>query len=149
MGNYPQLPALHICEPRGGEAVFALMAQINLPDGDIIPRGFKTDGASIPRIVRALAGKFGHGLAEAVRHDWGYHSQHYSRKKTDQIYRDDLIANPHFPSWKAHSYYIILRWTGMFSWSRNAKRPESYFHEDLDIVVDKIIHQTQELYERN
>ena len=129
--NYPEIPALHVCTPRGGEAVFAMMCQINLPDGDIIPRGFKSDGASTPRIARALAGKFGFGLAEAIRHDWGYHSQHFPRKRVDQIYRDDLLADADFPNWKAHSYYAILRWTGMFSWNANAKRPDSYFYEDL------------------
>jgi len=105
---------------------------MRLVDGQLAPRGFKTDGASVPRLARALAGKFGDGFAEAIQHDWGYYCQARERKYYDEQYRDCLLNDPDFPNWKAHVYYRMLRMFGGFAWKANAKRSDSYFFEDLD-----------------
>ena len=123
---------MHVCTPRNGEAVFALMGEIRNKVGYNTPISFKTDGASIPRIARAIAGKFGHGLAPAIRHDWRYFEQNMPRKEADQEYKEGLLDDPDVANWRAHSYYRLLRMFGWAAWNANQHRPISYFFcEDI------------------
>ena len=55
----------------------------------VVPKGFKTDYASVPRIFRNIINSYGkHGRA-AVVHDWLYSSQckiDITRAETDKIF---------------------------------------------------------------
>lgn len=58
----------------------------------IVPKGFITDLASIPRIFRAMFDRNGLSRRPAVLHDWLYCSQKYSRSTADWLFLQALKA---------------------------------------------------------
>lgn len=61
-------------------------------DKIIVPRGFITDLASIPRVFRGAFNVNGLLRAPAVIHDWLYCSQRYSRAEADTILMEAMEA---------------------------------------------------------
>lgn len=61
-------------------------------DKIIAPRGFITDLASIPRVLRGAFNVNGLLRAPAVLHDWLYCSQRYSRAESDAIFLEAMEA---------------------------------------------------------
>lgn len=53
----------------------------------VVPRGFITDMASVPRFLWWLYSPFGSYGNAAILHDWLYSSELFSRKTCDQIFR--------------------------------------------------------------
>ena len=58
----------------------------------VVPKGFESDGCSMPRFFWRL---FGHPfdmqyLREAILHDWLYKTQIFDRKAADLIFREEL-----------------------------------------------------------
>ena len=75
-----------------------------------IPKGFVTDGASIPRFLWRVCG---HPLESpriyaAVVHDWLYSTGRVTRAEADEIYRALLIAYG-VGSFRAYVEYYALR----------------------------------------
>jgi len=58
----------------------------------VVPRGFETDLASIPRIFRWLLNQNGGSRRPAVLHDYLYRMQPISRAEADAIFRRALEA---------------------------------------------------------
>ena len=77
----------------------------NPPVKVIIPVGFVTDGASIPRImfIRRLIGDpwSGKYACSAVVHDYGYHSQTMTRKQVDRIFLGCEYFHEIFCQWQS------------------------------------------------
>lgn len=81
-----------------------------------IPKGFVTDGASIPRVLWRVCG---HPMSTqrfpvALFHDWAYSTECtfvFTRSHADEIYRDGLISLG-FKPWKANLEYTTLRLCG-------------------------------------
>lgn len=73
----------------------------------IVPSGFLTDFASVPRVPVAflLTGDSGHEAA--VIHDWLYTSHEVNRSTADAVFREALEAGGE-PSWRAW-----LMWAGV------------------------------------
>jgi hypothetical protein len=73
----------------------------------IVPAGFVTDFASVPRLPVAflLAGNCGHEAA--VVHDWLYTSHEVDRATADAVFREALRADGD-PAWRAW-----LMWAGV------------------------------------
>ena len=86
-----------------------------------IPKGFLTDGASIPRILWRVCGHpmSTKRISVAVVHDAIYSGElkGYTRKEADTIYRDALIEQG-WPKWKAYLEYFTLRACGASHWSK-------------------------------
>ena len=64
----------------------------------VVPKGFESDGCSMPRFFWRL---FGHPfdmqyLREAILHDWLYKVQMFNRKVADQIFREELQKSAQF-----------------------------------------------------
>ena len=61
----------------------------------VVPAGFKSDGASVPRFFwRFLGHPFDrHHLRAGVRHDYRYACGVVPRKDCDRMYRNDLKAD--------------------------------------------------------
>lgn len=64
----------------------------------IVPKGFESDGCSMPRFFWRL---FGHPfdmqyLREAILHDWLYKMQMFNRKVADTIFREELQKSAQF-----------------------------------------------------
>ena len=84
----------------------------------VVPAGFVTDGASIPRFLWRLCG---HPMSTrrfpaAVIHDWLYSGAvPCDNKFADGIYRDALVLLG-FPRWKAELEYCTLRLCGGAHW---------------------------------
>jgi len=59
----------------------------------VVPKGFTTDFASIPQIFWSMIGSpIGRYTKAAVVHDYLYHSQIYSRRKSDRIFLEAMTV---------------------------------------------------------
>jgi hypothetical protein len=74
----------------------------------IVPMGFVTDFASVPRIPVAylLTGDCGH--AAAVLHDWAYTSHLCTRSEADALFHEALLAGGE-PRWRAWLMWLGVR----------------------------------------
>lgn len=61
-----------------------------IPSPVVVPAGFVTDLASIPRLLRWVFTGHGKSREPAVVHDWLYHQLHRPRKEADQVFREAL-----------------------------------------------------------
>ena len=64
----------------------------------LVPKGFESDGCSMPRFFWRI---FGHPfdmqyLREAILHDWLYKMQMFNRKVADTIFREELEKSAQF-----------------------------------------------------
>ena len=86
----------------------------------IVPRGFITDFASIPRIfwnILPPTGKYGKA---AIIHDWCYSSAIYTRKKSDKIFLEGMkVLN--VKKWKYTIMYYTVRYFGFVAWKNHRK----------------------------
>lgn len=88
----------------------------------IVPKGFLTDGASIPRFLWRICG---HPMTTkrfpiAVVHDFIYslgdkNRWGYTRADADGIYRDGLVVLE-FSKWKANTEYYAIKFFGGSHW---------------------------------
>lgn len=86
----------------------------------VIPRGFITDFASVPRLplVYSMAGDTGHRAA--VLHDWLYRVQICSRARADRLFRIALQDDGE-PAWRAWMMWAGVRAGGFFVWRKYEK----------------------------
>ena len=59
-------------------------------DRGVVPRGFITDGASVPRILWPLFPHDGASFASALIHDWDYQHSQSTRKNVDLAFLDNM-----------------------------------------------------------
>lgn len=87
--------------------------------GDVItvPRGFKTDFASVPRIFWTIIPPDGNYTQCAVLHDYGYFTQKRSRKEVDKIFLESMKVLG-VPTWKRHTMYRAVRSFGWIPWRK-------------------------------
>ncbi len=72
-----------------------------------VPKGFITDGASVPRWLQALYPSYYKYFPAAAVHDYLYGSgMGMSRKECDQLFRDNMKYRLKL-SWR---YYLIMYW---------------------------------------
>jgi len=89
----------------------------------VVPTGFITDLASVPRLPLAFLLTGGKASAAAVVHDWMYSTHEFERETADDIFHEAILAEGHsrFTAW--------LMWAGVragggFSWDApNLKQP--------------------------
>ena len=93
---------------------------------ETLPRGFITDGASIPRILWRVCGHpmTTKRIIPAIVHDAIYDGTifSYTRKEADEIFRDGIIEAG-WPKWKAHIEYAALRLFGFSHWRLKTSTP--------------------------
>ncbi len=92
--------------------------------GYIVPAGFMTDFASIPRPFRSLFSRSSAPWQRAaVLHDWMYSSSWYERDYCDNNYywqaRRDGTSE-----WAAGLQRLALRWFGWLAFKKNRKQLE-------------------------
>jgi hypothetical protein len=56
----------------------------------VVPAGFATDLASIPRLLRPLFDRNDASRAPSVLHDWLYHAQQTTRAEADSLFLEAL-----------------------------------------------------------
>ena len=103
---------------------FRLLDEIIMSDGIsnwIIPKGWCTDGASIPRALWWFASPFnGDYLPAAIIHDYLYLTQKISRARADAIFYTMMIQAG--VGWlKATIMYFAVRMFGWLAWNKNRK----------------------------
>lgn len=86
----------------------------------LIPKGFETDLASIPRIFRWLLNQNGGSRRPAVLHDYLYREQPVSRAIADEIFRRALQAEEMIGPGR-WMYWSGVRFGGWLAWRRHAK----------------------------
>ena len=89
-----------------------------------VPRGFKTDFASIPKIFWSIVGgPTGKYTKAAVVHDYLYVKGTYSRKRTDQIFYE-AMAVLKVSYWKRKTMYFAVRIAAWKPWNNYRKLDE-------------------------
>ena len=80
------------------------------------PKGFCTDGATIPRFLWRVLGApmETKTIGPAIRHDWHYADGDLSRKDADDEFYSDLRDNG-VSLWKASLFWLGVR---LFGWIR-------------------------------
>lgn len=88
----------------------------------IVPAGFRTDYASVPRVFRNIINSYGkHGRA-AVIHDWLYSIKcplKITREEADQIFLE-IMEECEVPKWKRVLMYRLVRLFGGFHYRKGA-----------------------------
>ena len=85
-----------------------------------VPRGFVTDLASIPQIVRNLLDVNDAHRRAAVLHDYGYVMQFLTRKETDDMFLEAMEVCG-VPAWKRYLMYSAVRTGGWIYWNIRSK----------------------------
>jgi hypothetical protein len=85
----------------------------------VVPAGFVTDFASVPRIPIAylLAGDTAHQAA--VVHDWLYSTHEVARDMADTVLREAALVSG-VPAWRAWAIWVGVRVGGASRWRMTA-----------------------------
>lgn len=87
----------------------------------VVPAGFVTDLASVPRVCWPLVAPFDLSCAAPIAHDWLYRhagrfdAWTYTRAAADALFRD-LMAHEGVPRWRRVAGYAGVRAFGGASW---------------------------------
>lgn len=117
MSSFTKHPALRfLVEGELAEVVEDFEYHVGSEDSNEVikvPKGFVTDGASIPKIFWSIIGgpwgKYGYA---AVVHDYLYHIKIYTRKKSDKIFLEAMGVLG-VSKWKRITMYWAVR---LFAW---------------------------------
>lgn len=82
----------------------------------IVPRGFVTDFASVPRGLWNIFPPFGRYSKAAVLHDWLYQTGKVARGEADRIFLE-CMKELGVPAWKRWAMYLGLRVGGWAAWN--------------------------------
>ena len=82
----------------------------------VVPAGFETDFASVPRFFTRLFPTTGEWSKPAILHDWLYVSaQGCSRFMADALFREAMIQEG-VPFWRAWLMWLAVRTFGRGGW---------------------------------
>lgn len=101
----------------------SLMPYQGQPVSFVVPKGYHTDGASIPRWIRWLIGPFEAHTSAAVAHDWLYDGHITDRATADLIFLEAMrLCGVH--TWKRVLMYAAVRVGGGRGWITEHRRHE-------------------------
>lgn len=81
-----------------------------------VPKGFMSDGASIPKIFWSLiGGPTGKYFYAAILHDYLYYTKTYKRWKADKIFYEAMGVLG-VPNWKRSIMHLAVRLFGFIPW---------------------------------
>lgn len=89
MAILPDNPDLRFGDVIAGSRTFVLQEPLYHSHG-LVPTGFVTDGASVPRIFWNLFPPSGSYFPAAIVHDWHYAHSTKTRKECDQLFRGNM-----------------------------------------------------------
>ncbi len=87
----------------------------------VVPKGFVTDFASVPRLFWSLLPPMGRYGYAALFHDFVYWQQLTTRAQADGFFRA-LMTELCVPPWKREVMFWGLRLFGSFAWKSNRAR---------------------------
>jgi hypothetical protein len=86
----------------------------------LIPKGFKTDLASVPRILWSVFPPFGKYNTAAVVHDYLYKTKRYSRQDSDVIFLETMRLSK-VGLIQRHLFFYAVRMFGWFAYNKKCK----------------------------
>lgn len=88
----------------------------------VVPAGFDTDYASVPRVFWSIYPPDGSYTEAAIIHDWLYWEQppQLSRKQCDQVFLEGMAALG-VPWHRRRIIYSSVRLGGWAAWNKNKK----------------------------
>lgn len=111
-----------ILEPSKVEGRFSLVEPLIFESKTlgkiIVPRGFDTDGASIPLFFNEVWKIGGVKMAPAVLHDYLYRTQICTRQEADKVFLEAMECAG-VSKFKRTSMYYAVRTFGWLAWSKN------------------------------
>lgn len=81
----------------------------------VVPAGFVTDFASVPRLPVVYLAAGGKGERAAVVHDWLYSTESVERATADAVLREALLSCGYSPA-LASTFYAAVRTFGASHW---------------------------------
>jgi hypothetical protein len=111
-------------------ATFSFHSAI-LSETIVVPMGFITDFASVPRIIGAWLLYGGKGKRAAVIHDWLYSTQYVSRKVADAVFEEALKASG-YAEWEVAGMYAGVRIGGWVAWNKKNVPQEREVQQYMD-----------------
>jgi hypothetical protein len=101
--------------PSNGRSVWLLQSELAFNSDTIgpivVPQGFQTDFASVPRIPLAYLLAGGTADASAVVHDWLYRYGKCTKRQADEVFLEAMAAEG-VPWWRARLMYRAVRMFG-------------------------------------
>lgn len=85
-----------------------------------IPKGFISDGASVPRLLWAIFPPFHRYTESAIIHDFLYKTQFIDRKDCDKIFLDCMLEDG-VNKIVAYLFYYNVRLFGELAWNKYKK----------------------------
>jgi hypothetical protein len=99
-----------------------------------VPIGFKTDFASVPRLLWSIIPRWGKYGNAAVIHDFLYWEQDRAREESDRIFLEAMRVLT-VSVFMRTLIYLAVRFLGWFAWHRNRKKrlkdPGQKMHKGL------------------
>ena len=91
-----------------------------------VPAGFRTDLASIPRLVRSFIPQNGRHRRAAVVHDYlyryaGRQDHHWTRKQADDVFREAMEVDG-VPGYRRFLMYSAVRSWGWNKWRKSVEK---------------------------
>lgn len=86
-----------------------------------VPRGFVSDFASTPYIIRGFLPRDRETAMAAVLHDWLYKVGHLGKRKADRLFREALLASGVSRTATFFFFNGVYRFGG-FAWSENRNK---------------------------
>lgn len=87
----------------------------------VVPKGTKTDGASIPWIFRLIFPPTGEYMPAAVVHDYLYEKQFCTRNEADVTF-DVIMFCLGVPRWKRWCLYKAVCYFGGYYWRKRSEQ---------------------------
>lgn len=86
----------------------------------VVPKGFITDFASVPRGLWNIFPPDGEYTQAAVLHDYMYSENLFARKRCDEIFLEAMVVL-NVPKWKRVLMFWAVRTFGGFCWKEKKK----------------------------
>lgn len=112
--------------PGTRDVIFLQEFMIETSQGKLtIPKNFRCDSASVPRIFWPIISPFDPGVREpAFAHDVLYRlpnaryidGERITRKMADRVFYEELLESNLVPNWKARLMWMAVRLGGASSW---------------------------------
>lgn len=98
---------------------------VNTSIGEIIvPKGFVTDFASVPRFFWRIIPPWGRYSPAAVVHDYLYYIGDFGKRRADLVFLE-LMKRLGVSYWKRRVMYYAVKWFGFTAWKNHRERIES------------------------
>lgn len=99
----------------------------------IVPAGFVTDFASVPRLPVAYLLTANRGHEAAVLHDWAYSTHWITRSQADALFAEALAVGGE-PAWRRGLMWAGVRLGGWWAWDASGQRQPPHVESVMDVL---------------